>query len=61
MENKMPFECDGRMTVFETVGQGSIPWRGTQTEFEVLMRDRLTVGSDALNVVVLVRIQLSHL
>ena len=72
-----PLECGGRMTVFETVGRGSIPWRGAflnaecgmgNAEFAVriqnwmlMMRDRLTVGRDTLNVVVLVRIQLSLL
>ena len=61
---KIPCGCDGRMTVFETVGRGSIPRRGAWRIFsfvfsETFLRDRLTVGRDTLNVAVLVRIQLS--
>ncbi len=56
----MPCGCDGRMTVFETVGRGSIPrWGAREFGSRMFLRDRLMVGPDALTVVVLVRIQLS--
>lgn len=50
----------GKTPALHAGKQGSIPWRSTLNSGRNLLRDRLTVGRDTLNVVVLVQIQLSH-